>query len=140
MPKQDQATQAETARENEHVATTLSQPIRVRRGTCKERCGDEGGSPDHNLRRSGPHGEDADGKGKSEGESRKRKDKVDKRKVYIRLTAAGKKMRELALKAVFSLERSIVKDIPEKKLKTFFEVINHVPEAIKEFKENIALK
>lgn len=66
---------------------------------------------------------------------RRKKDKVDKRKVYIILTPAGKKMRELALKAVFSLEKSITKDIPEKKLKTFFEVINHVPEAIKEFKE-----
>ena len=71
---------------------------------------------------------------------KRRKDKVDKRKVYISLTAAGKKMREMALKAVFSLERSIVKDIPAKKLKTFFEVINHVPEAIKEFKEKVPIK
>lgn len=70
---------------------------------------------------------------------RRKKDKVDKRKVYIILTPAGKKMRDMALKAVFSLEKNIVKDIPAEKLKIFFEVINHVPEAIKEFKEKMVI-
>jgi len=65
------------------------------------------------------------------------KDKVDKRKVYIGLTTQGKKMRELALKAVFRLEKSIIKDIPKDKLKTFFEVINHVPSAIREFRTEL---
>ena len=65
------------------------------------------------------------------------RDKVDKRKVYIGLTANGKKMRELALKAVFRLEKSIVKGIADSKLKTFFEVINHVPEAVKSFRKEL---
>lgn len=65
------------------------------------------------------------------------KDKVDKRKVYIKLTDQGAKMRFFALKAVFDLEKTIVKDIPQKQLEVFFNVINHVPEAIKEFRTNL---
>ncbi|MCB0502515.1 MAG: MarR family transcriptional regulator [Bacteroidetes bacterium] len=68
------------------------------------------------------------------------KDEVDKRKVYIKLTDQGSKMRVLALKAVFHLEKTIIKDIPKEKLETFFEVINHVPEAIKEFRNKLAFK
>jgi DNA-binding MarR family transcriptional regulator len=69
----------------------------------------------------------------------RKKDKIDNRKVYILLTKNGKKMREIALKAVFKLEKTIVKDIPKEQLQTFFEVINHVPSAIKEFKEQFSL-
>lgn len=70
---------------------------------------------------------------------RRRKDEVDKRKVYILLTPEGWQMRELALKAVFYLEKSIVKDIPKEKLRIFFEVLEHVPEAIREFRESSPL-
>lgn len=66
---------------------------------------------------------------------RRRKDKVDKRKVYILLTPEGRQYRELALKAVFRLEKSIVKDIPKEKLRIFFEVLDHIPGAIREFRE-----
>ncbi|MEZ5009036.1 MAG: MarR family transcriptional regulator [Chitinophagales bacterium] len=70
----------------------------------------------------------------------RKKDKVDKRKVYIKLTEQGAKMRVIALKAVFNSEKTIIKDIPKEKLEIFFEVINHVPEAIKEFRNKLSLK
>ena len=70
----------------------------------------------------------------------RKKDEVDKRKVYIKLTKDGHEIRKLALKAVFNLEKTIIKDLPQEKLKTFFEVINHVPSAIKEFRTKIELK
>lgn len=65
------------------------------------------------------------------------KDKGDKRKVYICLTDKGKAMRKIALRAVFRLEKEIVKDIPADKLATFFEVIAHVPKAISDFQERL---
>ncbi len=65
------------------------------------------------------------------------KNTADKRMVYVSLTPFGIKMRELALKAVFQLEKSITKKISQKKLNTFFEVINHVPQAIEDFREDI---
>lgn len=65
------------------------------------------------------------------------KDKGDKRKVYICLTDKGKGMRRIALRAVFRLEKELIKDIPADKLATFFEVMDHVPAAIKEFQEKL---
>lgn len=67
------------------------------------------------------------------------KDEVDKRKVYIRLTDEGTKMREIALKAVFKLEKTITKDIPKEKLEVFFEIMEHIPSAISEFRDNLKL-
>lgn len=67
----------------------------------------------------------------------RKKDKGDKRKVYICLTDHGKAMRKIALRAVFRLEKEIVKDIPVNKLNTFFQVVAHVPKAINDFQERL---
>ncbi|MCF8459636.1 MAG: MarR family transcriptional regulator [Flavobacteriales bacterium] len=66
------------------------------------------------------------------------KDRADKRLSYVCLTPKGKEKREVALKAVYRLERAIVKQIDEKKLSAFFEVASHIPDAIEEFKEKMA--
>ncbi len=66
------------------------------------------------------------------------RDEIDKRMSYVCLTAKGKEKREVALRAVFRLERAIVNQIDEKKLAAFFEVTTHIPDAIEEFKEKMA--
>ncbi|MCF8464242.1 MAG: MarR family transcriptional regulator [Flavobacteriales bacterium] len=66
------------------------------------------------------------------------KDKTDKRLSYVCLTPKGKEKREVALKAVYRLERAIVNQIDEKKLAAFFEVASHIPDAIEEFKQKMA--
>ena len=66
------------------------------------------------------------------------KDLADKRLSYVCLTPKGKEKREVALKAVYRLERAIVNQIDEKKLAAFFEVASHIPDAIEEFKEKMA--
>nr|MBP9152259.1 MarR family transcriptional regulator [Flavobacteriales bacterium] len=66
------------------------------------------------------------------------KDRADKRLSYVCLTPKGKEKREVALKAVYRLERAIVNQIDEKKLAAFFEVASHIPDAIEEFKEKMA--
>ena len=68
----------------------------------------------------------------------RRKDENDKRMAYVCLTELGKDKREIALRAVFRLEKAIVKQIDEKKLEAFFEVAGHIPNAIVEFKEKMA--
>lgn len=65
------------------------------------------------------------------------KEKGDKRKVYICLTNKGKTMRKIALRAIFRLEKEIVKDVPADKLQIFFEVMEHVPKAINDFQERL---
>ncbi|MCF8278568.1 MAG: MarR family transcriptional regulator [Flavobacteriales bacterium] len=69
--------------------------------------------------------------------SRKR-DEVDKRMAYVYLTKKGKEKREVAMKAVYRLERAIVNQIDEAKLKAFFDVANQIPGAIDEFKQKMA--
>lgn len=69
--------------------------------------------------------------------SRKR-DEVDKRMAYVYLTKKGKEKREVAMKAVYRLERAIVNQIDEAKLKAFFDVTNQIPSAIDEFKQKMA--
>ncbi len=64
----------------------------------------------------------------------RRKDKVDKRKVYIRPTEHGKQMRKIALKAVYQLHDAIVADIPQEKVDAFFEVINQVSYSVEKFR------
>lgn len=68
----------------------------------------------------------------------RKKDETDKRMAYVCLTALGKEKREIALRAVFRLEKAIVKQLDEKKLEAFFEVAGHIPTAIEEFKEKMA--
>lgn len=68
----------------------------------------------------------------------RRKDENDRRMAYVCLTELGKEKREIALKAVFRLEKAIVKQIDEKKLEAFFQVAGQIPDAIEEFKEKMA--
>jgi len=68
----------------------------------------------------------------------KQKDLKDKRKTLVCLTSLGKEKREVAIKAVFRLEKAITKTIPPQKLKAFFEVANHIPNAIEEFKNRMS--
>ncbi len=67
----------------------------------------------------------------------RKKDEVDRRKVYICLTEQGKEMRKVAINAVFKLEEALTKDLKEAQLNGFFEVANHVPDAIGRFKEEL---
>jgi DNA-binding MarR family transcriptional regulator len=64
----------------------------------------------------------------------KKKNALDKRMALVCLTDLGKEKRVIALKAVYRLERTIVKDIDAKKLQAFFEVANQIPAAIEAFK------
>jgi DNA-binding MarR family transcriptional regulator len=67
-------------------------------------------------------------------------DKFDQRKVNVHLTDYGLKLRDFALQSVFMLEQYLVQDLPKEKLEIFYEIMNHVPEAIQKFKEqNIEL-
>lgn len=68
----------------------------------------------------------------------RKRDEVDKRMAFVCLTEEGIKMREIALRAVFRLEKAIVNQIDEKKLAAFLEVSKHIPDAIEEFKEKMA--
>ena len=62
----------------------------------------------------------------------RKRDKTDHRKVYICLTDLGKEMRKVSFQAVFKLEETIVKDLPQEKLTAFFEVMNHVSKAVEQ--------
>jgi DNA-binding MarR family transcriptional regulator len=64
----------------------------------------------------------------------KKKNTQDKRVALVCLTDLGKEKRVIALKAVYRLERAIVKDIDAKKLQAFFEVADQIPAAIEAFK------
>lgn len=68
----------------------------------------------------------------------RKKDHADKRMAYVCLTDLGKEKREIALRAVFKLEKVLVNKIDEEKLKAFFEVAGQIPTAIEEFKEKMA--
>ncbi|MEM0996825.1 MAG: MarR family transcriptional regulator [Bacteroidota bacterium] len=67
----------------------------------------------------------------------RRRSETDKRKVYICLTDEGRKHRDIALETVFAMEETITKNIGTRKLKGFFEVMDHIPGAVERFeKEN----
>lgn len=68
----------------------------------------------------------------------RKRDEVDKRMAFVCLTELGIKKREIALRAVFRLEKAIVNQIDEEKLAAFFDVAKHIPDAIEEFKEKMA--
>ena len=68
----------------------------------------------------------------------RQRDEIDKRMAFVCLTEKGKEKREIALKAVFRLEKAIINQIDDKKLESFFDVTNHIPDAIDEFKEKMA--
>jgi DNA-binding MarR family transcriptional regulator len=67
----------------------------------------------------------------------KQKSAGDKRVSLVCLTALGKEKRGIALKAVYRLEKAIVKDISTDKLQAFFEVADQIPAAIEAFKERV---
>lgn len=67
----------------------------------------------------------------------KRKESGDKRKALVFLTPMGKEKRDVALKAVYRLEKAIVKNMDSEKLKSFFEVAEQIPAAIEAFKSRM---
>jgi len=69
----------------------------------------------------------------------KKKADTDKRMAFVCLTDKGKEKREIAMKAVYRLERAIIKDLDAEKLKHFFDVVSTIPRAIEEFKTKMAL-
>ena len=60
----------------------------------------------------------------------KRKDTKDKRKVYICLTENGLKLRNIAAKRLFSLEKSIKDKISPSDLSAFYKVTDSISEVI----------
>jgi len=60
-------------------------------------------------------------------------DENDQRKVLVFLTQEGKKLRKIALKTVFDLEKRITEQLSPKQLKAFNEVIEQVTLAINDF-------
>lgn len=61
----------------------------------------------------------------------------DRRVSLVFLTPLGREKRDIALKAVYRLEKAIVKDMDAEKLRAFFEVADQIPLAIEEFKERM---
>ncbi len=66
----------------------------------------------------------------------KRKDKKDKRMTYICLTDHGRELRDVALNAVFNLNKNFLEHIPEEKMEVFFEVLEQITPALKEFRKD----
>lgn len=56
----------------------------------------------------------------------RRPDALDKRMVRIYLTEDGKQKRDIAKKLVLSFNHSVRKKVSDKKLETFFEVLNEI--------------
>ncbi len=64
-------------------------------------------------------------------------DKKDRRKVIIQLTDAGKIKREMSRQTVKAFHKTLEKNIPEDKLRSFFEVINSIQKTIDHSTEKI---
>ena len=64
----------------------------------------------------------------------RKQDENDQRKVLVFLTPEGKKLRKIALKTVFELEKKITEKLTPKQLKAFSEVIEQVTISLDEFK------
>ncbi|MGI9542013.1 MAG: MarR family winged helix-turn-helix transcriptional regulator [Cyclobacteriaceae bacterium] len=63
---------------------------------------------------------------------RRQADPNDKRLVRIFLTKLGIEKKEIALQTVMAFNKRIRKEIPEKELKTFFEVIERINQIVEE--------
>jgi DNA-binding MarR family transcriptional regulator len=63
----------------------------------------------------------------------RKQDENDQRKVLVFLTAEGKKLRKIALKTVFDLEKKITEKLTPKQLKAFNEVIEQVTISLDDF-------
>jgi DNA-binding MarR family transcriptional regulator len=64
-------------------------------------------------------------------------DENDQRKVLVFLTPEGKKLRKIALKTVFDLEKRITENLSPKQLKAFKEVIESVTTSLDDFRKEI---
>lgn len=60
-------------------------------------------------------------------------DELDQRKVLVVLTNEGKKLRKIALKTVFDLEKKITEHLSDKQIKAFNDVIKQVSSALDDF-------
>lgn len=67
----------------------------------------------------------------------RKQDENDQRKVLVFLTADGKKLRKIALKTVFNLEKKITENLTPKQLDAFNEVIEQVNSSLEEFKKEL---
>lgn len=63
----------------------------------------------------------------------RKQDELDQRKVLVFLTNEGKKLRKIALKTVFDLEKKITDHLSDKQLKAFNDVIKEVGNALDDF-------
>ena len=61
----------------------------------------------------------------------------DQRKVLVFLTDEGKKLRKIALKTVFNLEKKITQNLTTEQLEIFNEVIEKVSSSLDEFKKEL---
>jgi DNA-binding MarR family transcriptional regulator len=64
-------------------------------------------------------------------------DENDQRKVLVFLTPEGKKLRKIALKTVFNLEKKITQNLTKEQLKIFNEVIEKVSSSLDEFRNEL---
>lgn len=67
----------------------------------------------------------------------RKQDENDQRKVLVFLTTEGKKLRKIALKTVFNLEKKITENLTPKQLDAFNEVINQVSTALEDFRNEV---
>ena len=67
----------------------------------------------------------------------RKQDENDQRKVLVFLTTEGKKLRKIALKTVFNLEKKITENLTPKQLDAFSEVIAQVNSSLEEFKKEL---
>lgn len=63
----------------------------------------------------------------------RKQDELDQRKVLVVLTNEGKKLRKIALKTVFDLEKKITEHLSDKQIKAFNDVIKQVSSALDDF-------
>lgn len=54
-------------------------------------------------------------------------DKVDRRKVLVKLSPRGQEIRKVSIKSVFRLNNAILNELDPIKVKHFYEVINAIP-------------
>lgn len=64
-------------------------------------------------------------------------DTVDQRKVFVRLTDLGKDYRKIAIQSVFELEKELTCNLSPEQRQHFFEVMQQVPKAIKNFRNKV---
>lgn len=67
----------------------------------------------------------------------RKQDEGDQRKVLVFLTPEGKKLRKIALKTVFDLEKKITKNLTPKQLEAFKEVVEQVSISLEDFKKEL---